>query len=76
MSAIGTQPAGLPPDWDDRDREDQIDWLRRVTSREGLLRQAVAYADGIDQRETVDNETRLNKDELAAIVLALEAEDG
>jgi len=60
-----------PPGFDDWQHEERVDYLTLLYSREGMIRLALHLARHGVRRE-VDSRSRLRKDELAAIVLALD----
>ena len=64
-------PSRYPPNFERWDRERRISHMKLIHTREGMVRTLLALANYPINRE-FDNQTRLTKSELAAIILALD----
>ena len=67
----GAPRSRYPPNFDEWGRDRRVDYLTILYSREGMIRLALHLA-RYGVRRDVDSKTRLRKEELAAIVLALD----
>jgi len=66
-------PSRYPVNFDQWPVEQRLDWIDHTYQRKGLIRIALTLSGYPISRE-IDNKTRLKKQELAAIVLALDPE--
>lgn len=75
MSEAPTRPASkYPPQFEDWPREKRLDLVELAYTRRGLLRVILSLA-GLEPVRDLHSRRRLRKDELAAILLALEGLD-
>lgn len=65
-------PSRYPPGFDDWDLDTQVHHLTVIYSREGLIRLSLSLSRWDATRQDIDSQTRLTKEQLAAIVLALD----
>ena len=64
-------PSRYPAGFDNWPAEKRLDWMQYNHTREGLMRVAFALA-GYEMKYEIDNKTRMTKEELAALVIALD----